>query len=122
MMERISTGTKLRAESSSSRARCEEPSDCRQQSSAEVRVATICLLWLGASGSKKMGDFDQNIEQCRQWRRQAIQRLQDFETGLKSFVDGKDVTEERKARERRIIEQMDALIPAYEAHNAERPA
>jgi hypothetical protein len=69
---------------------------------------------------REMGDFDENIKQCRRWRDDAVQRLRDLDSGPRWTKDGIDVTDERKARERRIIEQMDILIPAYEAHNADR--
>jgi hypothetical protein len=66
-----------------------------------------------------MGDFDENIQRCKEWRAQAVQRLRSLEGGEKRYVNGIDVTEKRKKRERQIIEQMDILIPAYEAHNAD---
>jgi len=68
-----------------------------------------------------MGDFDQNIRQCKEWRAQAVQRLYDLESGERRFVNNIEVTEDRKKRERLIIDQMDILIPAYEAHNADGP-
>jgi hypothetical protein len=72
-------------------------------------------------GISALGDFDENIQRCKEWRAQAVQRLSDLESGERRFVNGIEVTEQRKKRERQIIEQMDTLIPAYEAHNADRP-
>ena len=68
-----------------------------------------------------MGDFDENIRRCKEWRAQAVQRLHDLESGERRFLNGVEVTEDHKKRERLIIQQMDVLIPAYEAHNSEHP-
>jgi hypothetical protein len=82
----------------------------------------MCDPWyVGGKQGRDMGEYDENIRQCRRWRDEAVQRLHDLDLGPPWTKDGIDVTDERKVRERHIIEQMDILIPIYEAHNAHRP-
>jgi hypothetical protein len=47
--------------------------------------------------------------------------LRGLESGDRRFVRGVEATEDRKKGERLIIKQMDVLIPAFEAHNADEP-
>jgi hypothetical protein len=67
-----------------------------------------------------MGDFDFNIERCRQWRAEALQDIRDLEDGPHWFRNDEDVTDKMVAKAHRIVQEMDILIAAYESHNADR--
>jgi hypothetical protein len=68
-----------------------------------------------------MGDFDFNIERCRQWRAEALQDIRELESGPHLFRNDEDVTDEMVAKAHRIVAEMDILIAAYESHNVDPP-
>jgi hypothetical protein len=65
-----------------------------------------------------VGDYDFNIERCRQWRAEAVQEMRELESGPHWFRNGEDVTDKIIERAQRIITEMDILIAAYESRNA----
>jgi len=83
-----------------------------------ARPAVSIPVCLSKNRRPLVGDYDFNIERCRQWRAEAVQELRELESGPHWFRNGEDVTDEIIERTQRIIAEMDILIAAYESHNA----
>jgi hypothetical protein len=71
---------------------------------------------------EQKGKFDAQIEWCVEQRAHAIQMLENFEKGERHFrrtgsSPEDDVTQKHIHYYERIVEGMDKLIAAYEAHN-----
>jgi hypothetical protein len=70
---------------------------------------------LSRKQAAKVGDFDFNIERCRQWRAEALQDIRDLESGTHWFRNDEDVTDKMVAKAHRIVTEMDILIAAFES-------
>jgi hypothetical protein len=70
-------------------------------------------------GGILMGEFDEKVARLREDRVTCVSALSDLELGGRVIRDGADVTEKRRRHLQGVLQNLDALIVAYEDANAE---
>jgi hypothetical protein len=66
-----------------------------------------------------VGEFDEKLAELKKQRENARWMLEDIERGTRYDWNGKDITEQRKARTVHLLDSLDVTIAAYEDLNAE---